>query len=330
MRIRARQVSRNWEQKVIIIEIPNIMVGNDLRNAFRYPGKGAWFDFWNCRVLIPEKNMWFFVMPLINSTQNSQNSYFFYSSSEMGSVVRKSIEDPIDASTSGAGLTWDSNCFTPGKIDINLDNYHWNFTIQRLCTDGEDYKSDPRSFNVGERLLLRNNSFIHRVPTMKGFANGYIQTPEEKIELKNAIVYQAKNHGKDFPNKWLWLHANDIPQFPNASFEIGLMPDENGASGIFRWAENDETNVYATYLGDKVIIELENDNFTFNVEDENGKEVMRGTAAHGDKNMIVFPTPRNEVFQTPESFNGQISGYYQGEYFQSDHPAIGIGEKTKN
>jgi hypothetical protein len=300
---------------------------DDLRNAYRYPGKGNWFDFWNCRVLLPEQNIWHFIMIHINSTDGKTEAYFYHGSSDSSEVSRHKLNDPIEASTLGKGVEWAQNTFTPQKIDIHSEGYHWNFEIRRLCSDGTDFKVEKRVFDIGEKLLLRNNSFVHHVPTMKGFANGFINTPDELIKLDEAIVYQAKNHGKDFPDEWMWLHANHIPQFPNSSFEIGLIPGDNFDTGIFRWTNKGETKTYATYFGDKVFFNEKDNIFAFEVLDSAQNVVIKGSANHGVKKIIEFPTPNNGAFQTPESFNGYVSGYFHGEFFESEFPALGKGVK---
>ncbi|HKK87827.1 MAG TPA: tocopherol cyclase family protein [Saprospiraceae bacterium] len=300
---------------------------HDLRNAYRYPGKGHWFDFWNCRVLLPEKNLWYFIMIHINSEEGKTKPYFYYGSSKTNEVIRHNLNDKIQASTRGSGVRWAQNIFSPGKIDIQADGYHWNFNIQRICSDGTDFNVEKRIFDVGEKLLLRNNSFVHHVPTMKGLAKGYIKTPNEDIQLENALVYQAKNHGKDFPKEWMWLHVNHMPQFPDSSFEIGLIPGRNFDTGIFRWTNKTETKVYATYLGDSVFFKEKDNIFVFKVLDSAQNVVLRGSANHGEKKIIEFPTPSNNTFETPESFNGYVSGYFQGDFFESEFPALGKGIK---
>ncbi len=298
----------------------------DYRNAYRYPGKGNWFDFWNCRIVIPNDERWFFIMPHIISVDSTMKGYFYYCTSD-SEVNSLEISDSISVSEEKAELRWNDNLFSAQKIAISQGDFEWNFTIDTVCTDTNDPEENLRAFNVGERMLLRNLSFIHRVPTMKGRANGQIKLPNETIDLKDAIVYQAKNHGPDFPESWNWLHANVIPQFPNASFEIGMMPGKNGSEGIFRWAEKDETKFYASFLGDKVLLEAEGDHFTFSVVDKNEVEVIRGKVSHGEKKEIKFPTPNGGTFTTPESFNGYVSGNYLGKFFESNYPALGRGVK---
>ena len=298
----------------------------DYRNAYRYPEKGAWFDFWNCRVVIPDQKKWFFVMPHIISEDSKKKSFFYHSSFD-SEISMSEISEELHASKKNAEIRWKDNLFSSRKIKISEKDYEWNFSIDPICTDGTGKGKDSRAFNVREKLHLRSLPFIHRVPTMKGYGNGYIKTPKEKINLENAIIYQAKNHGPDFPESWTWLHANIIPQFPNSSFEIGMMPSRGGFEGIFRWAEKGKTEVYASFLGDKVLLEKKGDDFVFSVRDKGGNEIIQGLASHGEKTEINFPTPAGEVFSTPESFDGYVSGSYLGQFFESEHPALGKGFK---
>ena len=53
----------------------------DHRNSYRYPGKGYWFDFWNCRIVIPAEKKWFFVMPYVISTDFGLRKIFYSCSS---------------------------------------------------------------------------------------------------------------------------------------------------------------------------------------------------------------------------------------------------------
>tara|TARA_B100000029_G_scaffold516760_1_gene633788 strand:- start:3871 stop:4791 length:921 start_codon:yes stop_codon:yes gene_type:complete len=300
----------------------------DYRNAYRYPGKGHWFDFWNCRILIPEKKKWFFLMPHIISTPSKKKSFFYFCSSQSDVEMFEILED-IKASEKNADIRWKDNLFSSEKIKIHEKGYEWDFSIDSICSDGTERGEDLRAFNVREKLHLRNLSFIHRVPTMKGYANGYIKNPEEKINLNNAIVYQAKNHGPDFPDSWTWLHVNLMPQFPNASFEIGTMPGTNDVEGIFRWTEREKTKVHASFLGDQIFLEERKDDFIFSVKDKNGAEVIEGKAFHGKKKEINFPRPNGGIFSTPESFDGYVSGSYLGNFFESDYPALGKGLKKE-
>jgi len=298
----------------------------DYRNAYRYPGKGAWFDFWNCRVVLPGEKKWFFIMPHIVSVDSKKKSFFYFCSSD-SEISMSEISEDVQVSEKNADIRWKDNVFSSREMKIFEKDHEWNFSIDMVCTDGTERGEDTRAFNVREKLHLRSLPFIHRVPTMKGYANGYIKTPKERVSLEDAIVYQAKNHGPDFPESWTWLHVNIIPQFPNASFEIGMMPVKDGFEGIFRWAEKDKTKVYASFLGDKVFLEAKNDGFVFSVKDKHKNEVIKGKASHGDKKEINFPTPGGETFVTPESFNGYVSGVYLGKFFESEHPALGKGFK---
>ena len=300
----------------------------DYRNSYRYPGKGNWFDFWNCRVVIPAEKKWFFVMPYVISTDIGLRKFFYFCSSFSG-VECFEIFDDLKMSQDDANIEWQDNLFSSDLISISEKDKSWNFSIDSVCSDGTEKGSDLRAFNVREKLHLRSLPFIHRVPTMKGFANGSIVFSGEKFDLKDAIVYQAKNHGPDFPDSWNWLHANIIPQFTNSAFEIGLMPTAKGDEGIFRWANKEKTNVYATFLGHDVHFENKGDSFDFLVRDQNKKIIIEGQAKHGSKRDIVFPSPEtsDQVFLNPESFDGYVSGNYLGEFFESNFPALGSGLK---
>ncbi|MBD61833.1 hypothetical protein CL645_03120 [bacterium] len=300
----------------------------DHRNSYRYPGKGHWFDFWNCRIVIPSEKKWFFIMPYVISTDSGLRK-FFYSCSSFSDVECFEIFDDLKMSQDSANIRWQDNLFSSDLISISEKGKKWSFSIDSVCSDGTGKGSNLRAFNVREKLHLRSLPFIHRVPTMKGFANGYIDFLGNRFELKDAIVYQAKNHGPDFPESWNWLHANVMPQFPDSAFEIGLMPTADGDEGIFRWSNLSETDIYASFLGHDIYFESRDDSFDFFVKDKDKKIIIEGQAKHGSKKEIIFPSPKenNQAFFNPESFDGYVSGNYLGKFFESDFPALGSGFK---
>ncbi len=305
----------------------------DYRNAFRFGGQPHWFDFWNLRVVLPEEGKWFFIMPHILSGQSvGEADRFTLFSGVLGDEGAQSWQEKVKgewtASSENALVQWEGGVLEEGAVVAKTAQAVWDVRWQRKLSDGtERGQEDKRAFDVVERLYLRKLPFVHRVPTMRGIAEGSIVQFGKVWDVEGGWVYQAKNHGTAFPNYWTWIHAVDTGHVEPRAMEVASMPTSNGSAGIFRWATPEGTRFFASFLGDEINLQEEDGHFSFTVKSSSGILIAEGEGEHGDIVDFSFPTPRGALFATPESFNGRLRGIVLGEEVKSDFPALGHAQK---
>ncbi|MDX1418929.1 MAG: tocopherol cyclase family protein, partial [Rubricoccaceae bacterium] len=231
-------------------------------NAFRHRGQPRWFDFYNCRVMLPEEGRFFFLMPYMLSGEavSPERTGLYVLDGGNGGPTRRiqtGIErvgpDGWSAAEEGCGLSWASkgmqSVVTETAIQAVSPHGRWDVLIEPFISDRAEPVGDLRRFELEERLILRRVPFIHRVPVMKGYASGRIEWDGEEYRFDRALVYQAKNHGPTLPERWTWIHANAFAEDEELTFEVASNPTSDGAAAMVRIVRPDAHQSLTTWEG---------------------------------------------------------------------------------
>ncbi|MCH7494023.1 hypothetical protein IIA16_04870, partial [bacterium] len=152
-----------------------------LGNAFSHRGQGRWFDFWNCRVVLPERGVWFHLMPHIVSGAAADPAavgLWVLDGSNAGGdgAGSERVGAGFSASPETLDVRWrrdgEECLFTADRIVARGPCSRWDVEITASLSDGAP--ESARLLAVEERYLFGRVPFIHRVPHMKGYASGEI------------------------------------------------------------------------------------------------------------------------------------------------------------
>ena len=306
-------------------------------NAFRYRTQPQWFDFYNCRVTLPDQDVFFFVMPYLLSGENvpSERAGLYVLDGGNGGADRRmqtGIErigmDGWSASTEGCGVHWtkddQDNVFTETHIRMTSPHSRWDVQIEPYLTDRAEPVTDLRRFDIEERLILRRVPFIHRVPHMKGLASGVIEFAGQRYEFDRGLVYQAKNHGPRLPDRWTWIHANAFAEDETLAFEVGSNPALDGDAAMIRIIRPDSHQMLTTWEDAEIHLRRTGDGYTFSGASADGSLTVSGEATHGEAVVFRVPAPGDDTFEIDEDLLGVLSVTINGETYTTRHAAVGI------
>ena len=286
----------------------------EYRNSFRFAGAPRWFDFYNCRVALPEQGFFFYTMPFSLSGAETGRGFWVYDGGNGGPSggSRCAVErlDPGDmrASSERCDVRWskpgaDDNLFSARRIRLAGPSCRWDITIEPFLADEQVVETDRRRYDVTERLLLQRAPFIHRVPRMKGFAAGTIEQEGRLHRFERGIVYQAKNHGRAFPERWLWIHANAFPEAPGLAVEAAsLLAHDGKPMTLARVATPERVVMLSSLTGDDVEVGFDGGRYAFRAAAKDGSFAFSGEGRHGDEVVFSFPAPEGGVFESHECF----------------------------
>ncbi|MFG0329022.1 MAG: tocopherol cyclase family protein [Phycisphaerales bacterium] len=307
-----------------------------LANAFRFTGQKQWFDFYNCRVTLPEEGRYFYCMPYFLSGEEvdaSRAGLTLYDGGNGGPSGDSVCDDRFvgregwSASTEGCDVQWtldgDSYHFTERHIRFRGPTTTWDLEIEPFLTDREEPLLDPRMFKLEERTFLRQVPFIHRVPRMKAWGRGVIEQQGERYEFDRAIVYQAKNHGHNYPKDWTWVFGAIFDEDPNLAFETAGLTGPNGDACMMRISTPDGVRMLSNWGGDEVSVRRQGDTYRFTGIAGDGSLEVTGEAEHGENVLFYFPSPDGRTLENDESFVGSLTVTIDGKKYHGRFPALG-------
>lgn len=311
-----------------------------LANAFRYTDQPHWFDFYNCRVALPEQNLYFYAMPYINSGSSlpsDRAGLWFYDGGNGGPSGRSICADERigpsgwSASSEKCDVRWTRNgnecIFSENLIRLTGPTTRWDITIESLLFDQDEPVLDPRRLKLEERGMLRLAPFVHRVPRMKGYATGFIEQQGVRHEFTRAILYQAKNHGPMFPREWTWIQANDFVENDRLAFEVAGLRDSKGDAAMLRVIRPDGVRMLSTWAGDAVSVSRTGNEYHFAAQSRDGEISATGRGVHGENVIFRYACPEGGVSENDESFVGSLEVTINGKTYHARLPALGLLRK---
>ena len=319
----------------------HLTVANTLANSYRFDGQPKWFDFWNCRVTLPDRGVYFYVMPFILSGSEvpaervGMRLYDGGNGGDAGGPTASRCNDvPIaegawSASTETCNVRWRNTqgkeqWFTDTHIKVDGPTTRWDVTIESFLFDRLEAETDPRRIALEERAMLRQAPFIHRVPRMKGYASGTIEQDGVVYEFDRGIVYQAKNHGIAIPKHWTWIHANQFEEDEALAFEAaGLLNDKGQNQAMIRIITPDGVRMISAWNGDQVSVVRKGDEYHIEGEAKDGSLTVSARGLHKDNVVFTFPSPDGTDTENDESFVGDLSVTIDGRAYHARFPALG-------
>src|SRR5215467_15111229 len=116
-------------------------------NGFRYTNAPRWFDFYNCRILLPERRLFFFTMPFMLSGPElpaGAGGLYVYDGGNGGAMpggncAWERIEGPWSASSDRCDVRWRRGGagqeFGERHIRVTGPTSQWDVTIEPFLAD---------------------------------------------------------------------------------------------------------------------------------------------------------------------------------------------------
>ena len=308
---------------------------SELCNGLRYRSQPQWFDFYNLRVVLPHQGKFFFIIPYLLSGTEVKNTGLTVYDGGNGSpdgvaiATSTSIGGGWAASPSSCEVRWgESNHLTASSVRCAGPTTKWNLTLRPFLTDTTKPIHHARRYDLVERMLLRYSPFVHRVPRMKGWADGWIEQNGQRWEVESAPVYQAKNHGRHLPERWIWIHANAFEEDESIAFEAAYQPGLNGTPmGLVRIARPGGVRELLTWTGADVSVVHRDGRFEVEAQDERG--CIRGVGSATEFVQFTVPDPRGEEFVITECLTGTLKLEFEGQRFTTNIAALGYANLHK-
>ena len=304
-------------------------------NGFRYTTAPRWFDFYNCRVLIPERRLFFFTMPFILSgteLPSGMAGLLVYDGGNggPGPAARcewERIDGPWSASSERCDVRWrrggEEQEFGEQRIRVTGPTSQWDVTIEPFLADQQPEETNPRRLEMGERLLLSRVPFVHRVPRMRAYAAGTIVQEGRRYTFDRALVYQAKNHGHAFPDEWIWIHSGAFREDPAMAIEAGSMRYGDGESAaLVRISTALGVRYLMSWNGDDVRVRRDGNAYEFYAVTRDGGLEIQGAGVHGDAVAFSFPTPDGGRFDNDECLTGELTVSLAGRRLTTNMAAL--------
>jgi hypothetical protein len=304
-------------------------------NGFRYTTAPRWFDFYNCRVLLPEQRLYFFTMPFVLSGTElppGAGGLLVYDGGNGGPspgsrCAWERIGTGWTASPDRCDVRWRRDGaeqeFGERRIRVTGPTSQWDVTIEPFLADQQPEETNPRRLELGEQLLLSRVPFVHRVPRMRAYATGTIVQEGRRHSFQRAIVYQAKNHGHGFPDEWIWIHCGAFREDPALAIEAGWMRyAENGSAALIRISTALGVRFLMSWNGDDVDVRRDGDAYSFRGVSRDGALEIDGTGTHGDPVAFSFPAPDGGRFDNDECLTGELSVTLAGRRLTTNMAAL--------
>lgn len=317
----------------------------DYGNALRHRRARRWFDFWNARVVLPERELFFYLMPFVLSGEDvptESAGLYLYDGGNGGRERQPRFEQDRlpasvhwSASREACDVRWSEedgveSRFTASEISARGPTTRWDVRIEPHLADEQKPASADRPVAVAERMMLQLVPFIHRVPRMKGWASGTIEQDGCTHRFERAPFYQAKNHGTDLPEAWTWIHGNAFAEDEDLAIEAACLRTDAGATvAMARVARAGGTRLLGTWRGDQVAVEEQRGDYRFRVSSSEGDLSLEGTARHGVSVSFTFPAPGGGRFENDECLLGALEANLDGRRVRTRAAALGRTRRVR-
>lgn len=292
--------------------------------APRLQGRESWFEFWNVRVVLPEEGLWFHLIPHLSVRDGEASLTVLDGGNGSGEGAAASMEvGPHRLGREGFSLSWEAegeeSVFAAGEVAASGPSTTWRVSVEPLVGDGSP--DDARVQAAEDSFALRRTPFVHRVPIMKGRAEGAITQGGREHRFDDGLVYLAHNYGPDFPPGWTWIHALAFDRDASLAFEAASMPGTDQA--LVRICSSDGARTLSTLGGDRVEVERRGDDYSVRARSKAGDLWVTGTARHGAPVPFAFERPCGGLYEVEESFDGEVSISVSGRPHKASMAALG-------
>jgi hypothetical protein len=320
------------------------MLRNNFSNVFRHADGSDGFDFWNVRVVLPKERLFFYTMPYILSgaaAPSDRVGLWVYDggnggpSGVSGAAMEYIGADAWSAAREQCELRWsragETCCFGERRIRLVGPSARWDVEITAHLDDEGGFLTERRQRELIERMLLRRVPFIHKVPRMKGYATGYVEHQGCQHRFERAPLYQAKNHGRDFPASWIWIYANVFHEDDEFALEAAWLETTAAQPGVgmVRVARREGTRLLGTWLDDRIEIAQNGDDYTFRALARDRSLSVEGAARQGESVRFSFPAPNGGLFENNECLVGSLTAEIDGRHMTSNMAALGRARRVE-
>lgn len=151
----------------------------------------------------------------------------------------------------------------------------------------------------------------HDIVSMKHTVAGTVIVNGEKISIEQGIGYIEKDRGSTFPSKYVWSHANDFKENDESSLFLSVAEinfnviNLTGSIAVFH--DGMEEHRFATYLGSKLEISVDEDNLGYTVKFTNRKKMLLVTVSLDNATELIAPMDKKMDYVIKETVKATIT-----------------------
>lgn len=151
----------------------------------------------------------------------------------------------------------------------------------------------------------------HDIISMKHTVKGTVSINGETLRLNNGTGYIEKDRGNTFPSKYVWAHSNGFDEKPDASLFLSVAQIDKGsltAIGAIAIFHDGEKEVrFATYLGSRVRVEVNNEQSTYKVILSDPFKRLEATVSLSNGSELIAPMNAGMDYPIKETVKSDVS-----------------------
>lgn len=151
----------------------------------------------------------------------------------------------------------------------------------------------------------------HDIVSMKHEVKGTLILNGEKIKLSSAVGYIEKDRGHTFPSKYIWLQSNSFVENPKVSLSLAVATIEKsilkftGLIAVFH--DGIKEHRYATYLGSKLEVEIDEGAKGFSVRLKNKSSSLEVKVRITNERELISPMDLAMDFPIKETVKSKVA-----------------------
>lgn len=150
----------------------------------------------------------------------------------------------------------------------------------------------------------------HDVISMRHLVTGRVFINGEKVEVTKGTGYIEKDRGSTFPSKYVWAQGNDFSENKQASLFLSVARIEKGSldfiGTIAVFHDGNEEHRFATYLGTRVTVEVDNENSRYTVVLKNATKKLEVEVSLFNGMSLIAPMDNEMDYSIKETIKSSI------------------------
>jgi len=230
---------------------PDWFQGNNRRKNY--------FEGWYFKMVNPEKNEVFAIIPGISIGKDKNSSYSFIQVingiTGNSEFIKFGMEE-FSFSRTNFNISIGDNHFSPAGIDLNLLRAGTEITGSLSFQDPIPYPVKPFSPGVmGWYRFVPTMECYHGIVSMLHSLHGTLGIAGKSIGFTGGKGYIEKDWGKSMPLAWIWMQSNHFEKEDlSVSFSIANIPWKGSAFTGFLMilSTKDKFYRFTTYTGARI------------------------------------------------------------------------------
>lgn len=278
--------------------------------------RGDWYEWWYYKVVVPEtKEAFFFTYGVINPWDSEYTLSGTTAVLQVGDFQNKILLEQ------SYPLSDFSAAYDQTKVIVG-DNFATDKQLAgHVMQNGHDI-----SWQLAMTPAWRFNAmdWAMKVPGISGIywypaqasarMAGWIRVDGRTTELNNALAYQDRNWGRNFPKWWTWLTSNSFKNSPGTALAAGGgVP--RALESVYLFAglciglkHQGREYAFRTSNGDHVDFEIAWGKWELSAINKHGQKIEISAFAPKDQFMMLpFHTPRGQEFYDYEALLGKMT-----------------------